>query len=159
MMQNGVNPMMMPQAGNHPAGNFGRDNPNMMFGDWMCGSCDQHNFARRDTCYKCGKPRDSTKGDSVPLHQLQERGGGGPASLPPPRGPPGVENRPKLPPTAHLGDWICPQCHAHNFAVRDTCFKCACSRHGSAEQTVTARPVNQAWNQGGEFVVGRGFVG
>merc|ERR1719235_2481523 len=127
-----------------------------MFGDWMCGQCDQHNFARRETCYKCNKPRGSVTGISIPLHQLQEGGGrvnAFDAPLPP------REDRPALPPTAHLGDWICPNrpCHAHNFASRDTCYKCACPRNGR-EQTVTAKPVNAAWNSGAEFVVGRGFV-
>lgn len=32
---------------------------NMKAGDWMCASCGNHNFARRDTCNKCSRPQNA----------------------------------------------------------------------------------------------------
>lgn len=39
-------------------------------GDWIC-SCYAHNYASRETCYKCGK----MKAEAPP--ELQQQGGGG----------------------------------------------------------------------------------
>ncbi|RZA09347.1 MAG: hypothetical protein EOO68_00890 [Moraxellaceae bacterium] len=28
------------------------------------------------------------------------------------------------------GDWLCPECRAHNFATKTECFKCTHPRYG-----------------------------
>jgi len=38
-------------------GGGGGGDDNWREGDWSCNSCQQHNFARRDQCYKCGEPK------------------------------------------------------------------------------------------------------
>ncbi|KAG0486355.1 hypothetical protein HPP92_008450 [Vanilla planifolia] len=72
-------------------------------GDWTCRSCQHLNFSRRDSCQRCGEPREFAGFGSG-------RGGGGSSF-----GFTGADVRP--------GDWYC-QCGAHNFASRSSCFKC-----------------------------------
>ena len=31
--------------------------PNFKFGDWMCPSCNAHNYRNKTQCYKCGTDR------------------------------------------------------------------------------------------------------
>ncbi|KAG0484575.1 hypothetical protein HPP92_008654 [Vanilla planifolia] len=72
-------------------------------GDWTCRSCQHLNFSRRDSCQRCGEPREFAGFGSG-------RGGSGSSF-----GFTGADVRP--------GDWYC-QCGAHNFASRSSCFKC-----------------------------------
>ena len=44
---------------------------NVRPGDWNCGACNAHNYANRDACFKCGKPKG--EGDMV---LSGDRGGG-----------------------------------------------------------------------------------
>ncbi|CAI2174267.1 12414_t:CDS:2 [Funneliformis geosporum] len=65
-------------------------------GDWVCPTCQFHNFASRRTCFKCN------------------------AMNPNPSPVPGT------PPNFTLGDWMCPtpQCNFHNYASRTQCLRC-----------------------------------
>lgn len=37
----------------------GKGGPPMRDGDWICPACSNHNFASRDSCNRCGQPRDA----------------------------------------------------------------------------------------------------
>mmetsp|Transcript_120899 Transcript_120899/g.386183 ORF Transcript_120899/g.386183 Transcript_120899/m.386183 type:complete len:197 (+) Transcript_120899:1-591(+) len=73
----------------------------MKNGDWMCPSCNNHNFASRSNCNKCQQVRS-------PMTMM---GGASPK---------GMKN----------GDWMCPSCNNHNFASRSNCNKCQQVRPG-----------------------------
>ncbi|KAE9600514.1 putative Zinc finger, RanBP2-type [Lupinus albus] len=81
-------------------------------GDWNCKSCQHLNFQRRDSCQRCG---DSKYGDRDDFGKFGGRGGSsfGFSTI-----ITGSDVRP--------GDWYCaaPNCAAHNFASRSSCFKC-----------------------------------
>ncbi|CAG8529749.1 6179_t:CDS:2 [Diversispora eburnea] len=65
-------------------------------GDWVCVSCQFHNFASRRTCFKCNSNN------------------------------PNPSLIPQTPPNFTLGDWMCPnpQCNFHNYASRTQCLRC-----------------------------------
>ncbi|CAG8558493.1 17126_t:CDS:2 [Acaulospora morrowiae] len=65
-------------------------------GDWVCTSCQFHNFASRRTCFKCNSNN------------------------------PNPSMVPQTPPNFTLGDWMCPnpQCNFHNYASRTHCLRC-----------------------------------
>lgn len=67
-------------------------------GDWNCGSCDHHNFSRRDSCQRCGKQKPMPSGLTTCGSEF-------------------------LP-----GDWNCWSCGTHNYASRSNCFKCPVSK-------------------------------
>ncbi|CAM8980350.1 unnamed protein product [Rhodiola kirilowii] len=83
-------------------------------GDWSCRSCNHLNFQRRDSCQKCGDPRQS--GGIVDYSTIFGGGRltGGSAFV--------FATGPDVRP----GDWYCSvrNCGAHNFANRSNCFKC-----------------------------------
>ncbi|XP_047310020.1 RNA-binding protein involved in heterochromatin assembly dri1-like isoform X2 [Impatiens glandulifera] len=70
-------------------------------GEWMCGSCRNINFKKRDNCNRCQCPKFSSEG------QLQAY------AMP--------RSNDILP-----GDWYCNiiNCGAHNYASRINCYKC-----------------------------------
>jgi len=63
-------------------------------GDWIC-KCGNHNYAKRDTCGRCG----GSKVDSDATHS---------------------QNRPQ---NFQVGDWMCV-CGAHNYRSKAACHKC-----------------------------------
>lgn len=81
-------------------------------GDWICGSCGNHNYASRDNCNKCGAPK-SQQNTGFGGAMMK---GGGPRSAP--------YGMAMQPPGMRPGDWICPSCGNHNYASRDNCNKC-----------------------------------
>eukprot|EP01004_Peranema_trichophorum_P007381 NODE_6157_length_919_cov_40.679648_g5566_i0.p1 GENE.NODE_6157_length_919_cov_40.679648_g5566_i0~~NODE_6157_length_919_cov_40.679648_g5566_i0.p1 ORF type:complete len:267 (+),score=31.25 NODE_6157_length_919_cov_40.679648_g5566_i0:62-862(+) len=72
-------------------------------GDWICQTCDAHNFAKRGICFKCQTPKGGGGGGY--------NSGYGPDALP-----------------FEHGDWYCPSCETHNFARRANCFRCQAPR-------------------------------
>ncbi|KAK9845597.1 hypothetical protein WJX84_000581 [Apatococcus fuscideae] len=88
-------------------------------GDWECGDCGEVNFARRTECFGCGAPASSAarrqERVSAPRQDFSSR-----------------ENRTPSPMEMRPGDWLCPECRAHNFATKTECFKCSFPRPASA---------------------------
>jgi len=68
-------------------------------GDWLCASCGFGNYADRNTCFDCGRPKTE-----------------------PSKTPTGAEGSWKS------GGWSCKNCGAHNFAKRAACFRCGQQR-------------------------------
>eukprot|EP00028_Trichosphaerium_sp_Am-I-7-wt_P012102 CAMPEP_0168523558 /NCGR_PEP_ID=MMETSP0405-20121227/10055_1 /TAXON_ID=498012 /ORGANISM="Trichosphaerium sp, Strain Am-I-7 wt" /LENGTH=294 /DNA_ID=CAMNT_0008545455 /DNA_START=5 /DNA_END=889 /DNA_ORIENTATION=+ len=100
----------------------GRTPPNFKPGDWMCDECDAHNFSRRDTCMRCSKDRPAGGGGGSSYGGSRYGGGrdGGYSG-----GRSGGFDRPD---NFKPGDWMCPNCNAHNFRSRSQCMKCATSK-------------------------------
>ncbi|GER47004.1 zinc finger (Ran-binding) family protein [Striga asiatica] len=76
-------------------------------GDWMCGACQHVNFQRRDMCQRCSCPKYA-----------------GPAEL-------SAYGSAQLAKQHELaGDWYCGaiNCGAHNYASRNSCYRCCTSR-------------------------------
>ncbi|KAJ3012947.1 hypothetical protein HKX48_005997 [Thoreauomyces humboldtii] len=111
-------------------------------GDWMCPSCDCHNFQSRSSCFRCNAPKDGM--------------GGGPGGPPPGQygAPPsgGGSMRP--------GDWICekPTCNFQNFASRHECMRCGSQRPGAGGGAGGYPPQQQSYGgQGGYGGGGGGY--
>jgi len=84
-------------------------------GDWICKLCNEHNFANKTACFKCSSPKDVAGSKTMPqMTQAMMMGKQG-------------EYKP--------GDWVCKLCNEHNFANRQTCFKCSAAK--SIAQGVT----------------------
>lgn len=52
MMQQGPTPSASPGFG-------GKGGSNMRPGDWVCRACNNHNYASRESCNKCGSPKEA----------------------------------------------------------------------------------------------------
>lgn len=72
-------------------------------GDWICPACNNHNYASRESCNKCGGPKPATS-------NLASFGVSG----------------------FRQGDWMCPACNNHNYASKMSCNKCGEPRPESA---------------------------
>merc|ERR1719491_386057 len=70
-------------------------------GDWICAGCGDHQFAKNETCRKCGHPR-------------PEGAGGGAGGM--------------MAGGMKPGDWMCPGCEDHQFARNEVCRKCGQAR-------------------------------
>ncbi|KAM7512729.1 hypothetical protein LguiB_011604 [Lonicera macranthoides] len=86
----------------------------MSSGDWMCSSCQEINFKRRDMCRRCNHP----KFDNISYTSTDET----------------------KKPVVLAGDWYCNavNCGAHNFASRAFCYWCnapkySCYTHNDGE--------------------------
>ena len=117
-------------------------------GDWMCGDCGDHQFARNRECRKCGstngKPEEGAGGGGGGGYgdgggdysrgggdYSRGGGGGGDASFGGGAGGGfggggggGRELRP--------GDWMCPACGDHQFARNMACRRCNTPRPADA---------------------------
>ena len=117
-------------------------------GDWSCSSCNAHNYANREQCFKCGKPKG--EGDMV-VGGDRGAGGGGAGDYGGNFGGGGFgRGRPMKP-----GDWMC-SCYAHNYASRDVCYKCGKSK---AEAQVNPQEVVGYGGGGGGYGGGYGGGG
>merc|ERR1719356_1377930 len=85
-------------------------------GDWICPSCQDHQFAKNDACRKCGQPRPEGAGFAYGASQpaAAMAGAGGGAMLGMAGGCGGMK----------AGDWLCPGCGDHQFARNAACRKC-----------------------------------
>ncbi|KAL0140803.1 hypothetical protein V8B55DRAFT_1448050 [Mucor lusitanicus] len=85
-----------------PPGGSGPHNTQFRAGDWICPSCNSHNFASRFQCLKCSTAKPYNASGAPPA--------GYTASTPPMK----------------PGDWMCrnENCSFHNFAKRTQCAKC-----------------------------------
>lgn len=94
-------------------------------GDWDCGECFAHNFAKRTHCFRCRSvkldsevtPQDHHASDS---HSHDH----------------GMTREYKMPKKMQRGDWFCPskQCRAVNFASRTACFECETARPAQPDE-------------------------
>lgn len=107
-------------------------------GDWEC-SCGRENFARRMSCFSCGKPRPSCAkrdGDwKCPTCTFLNFGCR--VSCKNCATPKVVEK----PAVERPGDWYC-KCGTLNFGSRTACFACGTPRTQGAQGTTVAQEVN-----------------
>eukprot|EP00930_Biecheleria_cincta_P056179 TRINITY_DN4234_c0_g1_i1.p1 TRINITY_DN4234_c0_g1~~TRINITY_DN4234_c0_g1_i1.p1 ORF type:complete len:733 (-),score=108.29 TRINITY_DN4234_c0_g1_i1:29-2197(-) len=104
-------------------------------GDWACPECGDHNFARNDTCRKCGDPKPSFVTASVErTNALSEVKGKSACRM----FLQGICSKGKDCRFAHIadGDWVCPDCGDHNFARNETCRKCGTDKHSTVDAAV-----------------------
>ena len=95
-------------------------------GDWRCPSCDAHNFAARDACFRCGTLPDPAvaaearealaASRAASAARRFERNGSG-------EGGEQVKRE---------GDWDCEGCGSSNFSWRGSCYRCGGDRPASA---------------------------
>merc|ERR1719491_722292 len=81
----------------------------------MCPSCDNHNYANRQACNKCGTPKPGLQMYAAPMGgvPMQQFGGKGGAQL-----------AGGMPSGFREGDWMCASCGNHNYSSRENCNKC-----------------------------------
>ena len=100
-------------------------------GDWVCqaSNCSAHNFAKRNTCFKCDASRDGSgrgggrRGRSRSPYRKSR-------SPPRRRSPVYRDYREKRNFNQREGDWECYDCGFNNFSRRDRCFDCGRNRRG-----------------------------
>ncbi|KAI8805255.1 ribonuclease H-like domain-containing protein, partial [Cladochytrium replicatum] len=90
--------------------------PEMKPGDWLCSSCQYHNFASRRSCFKCHVPSPNSGGANGSVGTSNGMNGGYSGQ------PSSAALRP--------GDWVCPHpsCRFQNFASRLECMRCRTRR-------------------------------
>lgn len=100
-------------------GAMGGGKNNARPGDWICPSCNNHNYASRTSCNRCQafKPENAQAPAQANLF-------GSNYSLP----GAGQSSVGKMRP----GDWLCPACNNHNYASRAKCNRCQASKPESA---------------------------
>ncbi|KAL3639501.1 hypothetical protein CASFOL_017408 [Castilleja foliolosa] len=81
-------------------------------GDWMCGTCHHINFQKRDLCQRCACPKYTNYNGSSADIMMSSSGG---------------QNASQV---VLAGDWYCgvQNCGAHNYASRNSCYKCCASK-------------------------------
>lgn len=114
--------------------------------DWECGECGLVNYARRKECHQCGAGSWEEDSSSWWCHNCGERHANDTyLKCPKPVAEPSaaaiaaaaaaahqyekernapVKGRWPKPPTIKPGDWLCPGCNNHNFAMRTKCNRC-----------------------------------
>lgn len=85
---------------------------NFREGDWLCPSCNNHNYASKAVCNRCGAPPAQPGG----LNQY--------GAPPPPQGMHPALQRPPAERGFRDGDWRCPACQNHNYASKKVCNRC-----------------------------------
>merc|ERR1719401_1625506 len=116
-------------------------------GDWICPACGEHNFARNDSCRRCGHRNSGSEIDeflsrnAIEAHAVEEFKELPPelqvmvmdaGSLADARDPTAVlRSRMMKAKQGTLkveemrpGDWKCKACGDHNFAKNESCRKC-----------------------------------
>eukprot|EP00929_Paragymnodinium_shiwhaense_P108437 TRINITY_DN7475_c0_g1_i1.p1 TRINITY_DN7475_c0_g1~~TRINITY_DN7475_c0_g1_i1.p1 ORF type:complete len:398 (-),score=64.44 TRINITY_DN7475_c0_g1_i1:167-1360(-) len=125
--------------GNPPPPSFP---PNMRPDDWLCKVCNNHNYANRETCNKCGVKKNviisktgMRQGDWICTfcnnHNWADKLNCNKCGQPKdaaktPLAFQGVEQQKDR--ELREGDWICPMCSNHNYAARHACNKCGTLR-------------------------------
>jgi hypothetical protein len=119
----------------HARGRGGGSAAEVRPGDWMCPSCGNHNFASRTQCYRCQLPRRSggelAATPHMPPHlMLHQPPGGTAVAAPPPHAAAAVaaahhhHHPPAVGGEVRAGDWMCASCGNHNYASRQSCYRC-----------------------------------
>uniref|UniRef100_A0A7S4RWM7 RanBP2-type domain-containing protein n=1 Tax=Alexandrium monilatum TaxID=311494 RepID=A0A7S4RWM7_9DINO len=115
MVQGGVFSMLMGNMGGLGAvGGKGAGGPTPRTGDWFCPNCNDLQFARNQSCKRCGTANPGS------------RDGTGVVSAPP--------TQAMMP-----GDWICPGCNDLVFARNDACRRCSTLRSSAAATAPTGQ--------------------
>lgn len=117
---------------------MGSAQSNFRVGDWMCPSCNAHNYKSKTACFKCKLPKQqnllNNANISALVGQLGAGGGNqqqlvnlllGAAAA--------AGGRSKVPANFRPGDWMCPGCEGHNYNNKDFCFKCNAGKPKNAE--------------------------
>lgn len=118
-------------------------------GDWLCGTCDVNNFARRTHCIDCQEPKESVilegKEKSFDEVVLTEKIDGEEEEM--------IEKTEELQIDNKVGsldirdgDWTCSSCKANNFARRQVCYKCKLSKDGSPAESDKFEFRNGDWS-------------
>ena len=92
-------------------------------GDWRCPSCDAHNFAARDTCFRCGTLPDPAVAAAAREALAASRAASSARRF---DRNGGEQQAPRE------GDWDCEGCGSSNFSWRGSCFRCGGDRPASA---------------------------
>ncbi|CAL1134971.1 unnamed protein product [Cladocopium goreaui] len=74
-------------------------------GDWICAECNNHNYADKINCNRCGAPRPP---DVSHPPSFAGKGAGVKGMRP--------------------GDWMCPSCGNHNYADKKNCNRCGLAK-------------------------------
>jgi len=99
----------------------------MRQGDWICPACNNHNYASKTHCNKCGVPKETKvsnagmrDGDwicrSCGNHNYADKQNCNRCQAP--KGDTPSHEK-------HPGSWICPSCGNKNFAHREVCNRCS----------------------------------
>ena len=103
--------------------------------DWNCGNCNNRNFAKRDKCYKCSKPRSevevinnhlNSSWDLPPRRdEMNYRSAPRDSSIPRGRPMMSFQDPPMdVRSEDRSQDWKCTSCDNRNFAKRKVCNQC-----------------------------------
>ena len=92
-------------------------------GDWICASCNGHNFASKIACFTCRASRPAgSEGAGAPASGAEgaegAEGGAEEGSKP------AAAASAARPNSVKPGDWTCPKCKENVFAHRSRCYKC-----------------------------------
>mgnify|MGYP000850487911 CR=1 FL=1 len=82
-------------------------------GDWLCATCNEHNWKNRMDCRGCGAPASAEK--ITELQAQKARVAVAQAAKP-------------QAPNAKPGDWMCVGCTSTNYASKKNCFRCNTSK-------------------------------
>jgi hypothetical protein len=97
----------------------------MMDGDWICSECNEHNFARRWTCFRCNATKDLTTTTNTNTNNTNTTAtNNSNINTTTTNNNHFPERKPEFP-----SDWKCSSCNANNFARREICFVCGAPKH------------------------------
>jgi len=120
-------------------------------GDWICGSCQNNNYANRLACNRCQMPKTMQAGSSNAIFQTQAAqqymGYGKGASYPAQRHTPYAAPQAAAPgggKGGKEGDWSCSSCNNHNYHHRIVCNRCGGPRGGGMNYIESMPPPMQA---------------
>merc|ERR1719343_20714 len=88
----------------------------------MCSACNNHNYADKVACNRCGAARDGFLGGlpKPSSKYASMKGGGGKGRAAPYAGGAASPGQGQMRP----GDWCCSKCGNHNYADKTACNKC-----------------------------------